>query len=128
VRDQLKSEIIHSVNDIIDNDKHLSPLTNFFHGLAVSEWISGISRLTATCRYMIDDFTNRINTACSWTRVLTSVSYASSIGCTIRIDYAFRSTTFVRISVEIGQASAGSWARNFATHSICATRWRLAWI
>jgi len=104
----------------------LSPLTNFFHGLTVSEWVSGISQLTAACRYVIDDFANRINTACSWTRILTSVSYASSIGYTIRIDYAFGSTTFVRISVEIGQASTGSWARNFATHSIRATWWRLA--
>lgn len=89
-------------------DRRSSSLTSFLHGLAVSERVSGISWLAAARRYVIDNFANSIETACSWARVLTSISYASSIGCTVRANYTLRSTTLVRISVEIGQASAGS--------------------
>lgn len=121
MRDRLKGEITCFCKRLIMTNRRLSPLTSFLHRLAVSEWVSGVSRLTTARRYVIDDLANRIDTTCPWARVLTPVSYTSSIGCTVRIDYAFGSTTLVRISVKIGQAGAGSRARNFTAHSIRAT-------
>lgn len=75
---------------------------------------------------MIDNFANCIDTARSRARILTLVSYASSIGCTIGVDYALGSTTLVWISVEIGQTNAGHRIENLATHCVCTTRRWLA--
>lgn len=75
---------------------------------------------------MIDDFADGIKTACSWTRILTFVPYASSIGGAIGANNALGSTTFVRISIEIRQTNARRRAGNFPTHRVRAARRRLA--
>lgn len=75
---------------------------------------------------MIDDFANRVDSACSWTGILTAVPYASSIGYTVGIDYALGPTTFVRVPVEIGQAGAGGRAGDFPAHSVRTARGWLA--
>lgn len=107
-------------------ERHLYSLTSVLHGSAVSERVSGVSRLATARRYMIDNFANRINTARSWTRILTLVPYAGSIRCAVRVDYALWSATFVRVPVKIGQANAGGRAGNLAAHSVRTARRRLA--
>lgn len=122
MRDGLKGEIKRFRKRLITTNKGLNPLTSFLHGFAISERISDIFWLTAARRYVINYFANRIDTTCSWARVLTSIPYTSSIGCTIGVNYALGSTAFIRVSVEIGQTSTGGRARNLAAHSI-----RAAW-
>lgn len=75
---------------------------------------------------MTDDFADRVDAARSWTEILTAVPYASSIGCTVGIDYALGPTTFVRVPVEIGQADTGGRAGDFPTHSVRTAWGRLA--
>lgn len=110
-----------------DNDGQIVyPLTSVPHGSAISERISAICRLTTARRYMIDNLADRVNAARSRARVLTLVSYAGAIGRAVRADHALWSATFVRVSVEIGQASAGGRAGDLAAHGIRPARRRLA--
>lgn len=55
---------------------------------------------------MIQNFANSVLTASSWTRILAFVSNASSISAAIRIQNAFWSTTWIRITLIFRQAHA----------------------
>jgi len=77
---------------------------------------------------VIDNFAYRVDSARSWTGILTPISYASSVGRAVGTDHALGSTTFVWVPIEIGQADARSRARDLAAHGVRATRRWLAGI
>lgn len=73
---------------------------------------------------MIDDFTDSILCTSPWTGINTFIAEASPIAQTVRVQYAFRTTTGVRISVIFWQTCADT----IVTLSIRTTRRRIAWV
>lgn len=84
----------------------MKKLTKLFEYVAISKWITSVTQFTTAYWNMIDYIAVGIKTTSSWTRILTLVSYTGTVGWTIGIDNTFRSTIFIRISIEIGQTSA----------------------
>jgi late competence protein required for DNA uptake (superfamily II DNA/RNA helicase) len=76
---------------------------------------------------MIINLALRINTACTYARILALVVDASLCVHAIRVLNAFRSATLVRIAGVIGQTSAGTGTITLFTYGVRTARRRVAW-
>lgn len=74
----------------------------------ILEGIPAVTRHAGTGGTMIDDTALGIGAAGARTGILAFGAYAAQSGGTVRVDYALRSTTFVRVPDVIGQTGAGT--------------------
>jgi hypothetical protein len=90
--------------------------------VTLSEWISSVARYACARWQMIDDLANGVQTAGSRARIFAFVVYARKTGGAIRVQHTFRSTTLVRISKVIRDASASAGSVLFFAYSVSSTR------
>lgn len=94
---------------------------------ALSKWITRVSRDASTRREMVHNLTNGVQTTCSRTWIFTFVVYASKAWGTIRVEDAFWSATFIRISNVITNAWTSARTILFSTDCVGAAWTRRAW-
>jgi len=90
--------------------------------MARSKRISSVAIKTTTGWLMIINLALRVNTACTYARILALVVDASLRVHAVRVLNAFRSATLVRIAGVIGQTGAGTRAVTLFTYGIRAAR------
>lgn len=95
--------------------------------MAGLERVPGVAGEAAAGRLMIINLTLSVDPARAHARILAFIVDASLRVRTVRVLYAFRSATLVRIAGVIGQAGARARAITLFTHGVCTAWRRIAW-
>lgn len=99
-------------------------LTLVFRNSTVSIWISGVAHSTCAGWHMTHNLTFGILTTTSAARILAFVANTGFVRWTVRVQNAFRATSFVRIAVILGQTLARADAILLSAIGIRAARIR----
>lgn len=94
-------------NDKFVSVQHVAEILTFvFRYSTVSVWVSGIAHSTCAWGDVIHNLTFGILATTSTARILTFVTNTCFVRWTVRVQNAFRATSFIRIAVILGQTLA----------------------
>ena len=95
--------------------------------MAFCRWVSYVSFQAGTLGHVVENIADSIDAASSRARVFALLVDASPVGWAFTIEDTHRSAREVRITLEAGQAFAGSSSPEFRTLGIVSTRIVFAW-
>lgn len=86
--------------------------------VAESEGIAGVARAAGARRQVVHHLAVGVRTTGARTRILAPVAYAGAVRRAVRVQHAFRPTTFVRVTHVVGEAGARACSVLFPTHCV----------